>query len=346
MRRLVIVGNGVRGRQWAHAVACSSGAALVAIVDATESARQRAHVPAYATLAEAVDGHRPDAVIIATPPSSHARDVLYSLDLGLPVLCEKPLTEDFEEAVALAEASRRTTVPLLVGMNFRFVAASREYRRLIQSASLGAVLFGQFTYIRNRDGRRPDLNDFPLTMRQPMLFEQSIHHLDLLRYVYGSQVLAVTAHTWNPATSVYRDDSCVTALLEFEQGLRVSYLGTWTSGSNRLAFKWRTDCADGVIVQEDQFGGLRASRRDVEAGLTAPLFDRGIEPLQDLGFPPEEPFTADTRRLLEHFLEVIDGRDSAGPTAEDHLQTIALVHACMQSARERRRIEIGSSHGR
>jgi predicted dehydrogenase len=44
-------------------------------------------------------------------------------------------------------------------------------------------------------------------MPQPMLLEQSIHHLDLMRYCYDDEVESVLAETWNPAWSVYQDDS-------------------------------------------------------------------------------------------------------------------------------------------
>lgn len=345
MTRLVLAGYGVRGRQWARAIrdaprTGNTDARLVAVVDVDEAARQEASAPAYATLDAALHAVAADAVIIATPPACHVADTLPVLERGLPVLCEKPLTEDLGETILLVEASRRTGTPLLVGMNFRFLRATREYRRIVRSGELGEPLFAQFTYIRYRDGRRTDLNDFPLTMDQPMLFEQSIHHLDLLRYVYGREAVAVTADTWNPGTSVYRDDSCVAALLRFEGGLRVSYLGTWTSGSNRLEFRWRTDFAGGVVVQPDQFGGLLSSRRDPEAGLTGPRFDPTAEPLLELPIPVSEPFVDDTNDLLAHFIGVVRNHERPGPTAEDHLRTVALLHACVESARSGRSIAL------
>jgi predicted dehydrogenase len=350
MTRLVLVGYGVRGRQWARAIreaslADAADAVLTAVVDVSEVARQDAPAPTYATLDYALRETAPDAVIIATPPAYHAADTLLALERGLPVLCEKPLTEDLDEAILLAEASRRTGVPLLVGMNFRCLPVTQEYRRIVQSGELGELLFGQFTYIRYRDGRRRDLNDFPLTMVQPMLFEQSIHHLDLLRYVYGREVVAVSTDTWNPGTSVYRDDSCVAAQLRFEGGMRVSYLGTWTSGSNRLEFRWRTDFAEGVVVQPDQFGTLFSSHRDADAGLTGPRFNSNIEPLQErlvqgLPIAAGEPFVEDTKQLLLHLIRVVRGLERPGPTAEDHLRTVALLHACVESARTGRAIAL------
>jgi predicted dehydrogenase len=338
MIRIALAGYGVRGHQWERCIAQVPDARLAAVVDVSEHARQLAPAAAFPSLASALSAVEVDALIIATPPADHAPDALLAMQHGLPVLCEKPLTEDLEQALVLAEASQRTGAPLLVGMNFRYAPATQEYRRIVRSGTLGQALFGHFIYVRNRDGRRPDLNDFPLTMDQPMLFEQSIHHFDLLRYVYDREVIAITADTWNPGSSVYRDDACVATILHFQEGLRVVYLGTWTSGSNRLEFRWRTDFAGGVLVQTDQFGNLLWSRHDPRAAMTGPLFDVAAEPLLDLMIPGGEPFIAETVRLLAHFIAVTRGLEQPGPTVEDHLHTMLLLHAARTAATEGRRV--------
>jgi predicted dehydrogenase len=340
MIRLVLSGHGVRGTQWAETIAADPGAELVAIVDVNPAAHAP-DLPFYSDLVSALDGVQADAVLLATPPEYHARDVLTAVERGLPVLCEKPLTEDLAEAVSLVEAVDRARGTLLVGMNFRFLPVSERVRQMVASRELGNVMFGQFTYIRNRDGRRADLNDYPLGMVQPMLVEQSIHHLDLLRYVYGREVLSVAADTWNPDPSVYADDSCVAALLRFEGGLHVTYLGTWTSGSNRFDFRWRTDFEAGIAVQSDQFGTLSTSRLIEGAALSNPLFSGDAEPLQEIPVPMgARPFELDTARLLSHFLRVVQGKEPPGPTGRDHLRTLALIHACIEATSTSRFIDI------
>jgi predicted dehydrogenase len=332
MIRLVLSGHGVRGTQWAEAIGTDPNGELAAIVD-VNAAAEVSGIPFYPDLVSALDGEEADAVLLATPPEYHARDVLTAVERGLPVLCEKPLTEDLAEAVSLVEAVDRAGGTLLVGMNFRFLPVSDKVRQVVTSRGLGNIMFGQFTYIRNRDGRRADLNDYPLHMVQPMLVEQSIHHLDLLRFVYGREVLSLAADTWNPEPSVYADDSCVAALLRFEGGLHVNYLGTWTSGSNRFDFRWRTDFESGITVQSNQFGKLSSSSLVKGAALTDALFEGDAEPLQDVPVPMStKPFELDTARLLTHFLNVVQGKEKPGPTGRDHLRTLALIHACVEAS--------------
>ena len=123
-------------------------------------------------------------------------------------------------------------VSLTVGLNFRYLAATIEAKRIFAARELGEPSFGQYLYWTNRDGRRPGINKYPLTMHQPMLYEQSIHHLDLFRFTYGAEVARVSAITHNPSWSMYADDANVFALVEMTNGIVVNYFGTWSGTTN------------------------------------------------------------------------------------------------------------------
>jgi predicted dehydrogenase len=250
------------------------------------------------------------------------------------VLCEKPLSEVFSESVDMVRQADETGRLLMVGHNFRYLSSSQTLRRMLEEQVLGAPGYGHFVYLRNRDGRRADLNKYPLTMKQPMLLEQSVHHLDLMRYCYQDEVEMVAADTWRPEWSVYRDHSCASALLRFRNGLHVNYIGTWTSGWNRFCFEWRTDCAQGVFVQKQQFADLNS------AALTPGLAQEGVlfktadeaEPLQPVPLEPDEAFIDDTHRMLSEFVEAIQGGKPLVTSGKDHLKTLGLTLACVEAS--------------
>src|SRR2546430_10930802 len=75
---------------------------------------------------------------------------------------------------------------------------------ILRSGAIGAPGFARYVYWRNRDGYRPGLNRYPLTMRQPMLYEQTIHHLDEMRFVYDAEVERVSCRCHNPPWSMYQ----------------------------------------------------------------------------------------------------------------------------------------------
>src|SRR5687767_4646465 len=189
-------------------------------------------VPAYPALDRALNEMEVDAVLLVTPPDGHLDQAKRIFAAGLPLLAEKPLATDLDEAAAIVRLARNHERPLTVGLNFRYLPVTQAMREVLASGRLGPLGFGQFTYQRNRDGRQPRLNKYPLTMKHPMMLEQSIHHLDLIRFVYGREVEAVSCRTWNPSWSMYAHDANVACLLSLEGGLEVTYLGTWTGGWN------------------------------------------------------------------------------------------------------------------
>lgn len=61
-----------------------------------------------------------DAVVVATPPSRHAVDVVRALEAGAVALVEKPLATTLAEADAIVEAVARTGRPVVYAENLAF----------------------------------------------------------------------------------------------------------------------------------------------------------------------------------------------------------------------------------
>jgi len=328
--RILLVGLGNRGRMWMSIVERVAGVTLSGAVDVNPSALAafaagHPDVPCFADLSEALATAASDAVLLVTPPGGHLAQARQIFAAGLPLLAEKPLTLDLAEAVEIVALADGAGLPLMVGLNFRYLPVSQKIRELVAAHALGVPGFGQFTYQRNRDGRQPWLNKYPLTMHHPMMLEQSIHHLDLIRFCYGREVDAVTCRTWNPSWSMYAHDSNVACLLQLQQGIEVNYLGTWTGGWNELCFEWRTDCTDGVIVQRELFGGLAVAH-------TA---DKALTPVE---LTPCEPFFEDSAALLRDFVAHVRNGAPLACSGADHLLTLALCFAAIESSERGRTV--------
>ena len=74
-----------------------------------------------------------DAVVIATPSSSHARMVRAALERDLHVFCEKPFTLNAHDAETLAALSSERGLVTQVGYHNRFVGAFREVKKLLDA---------------------------------------------------------------------------------------------------------------------------------------------------------------------------------------------------------------------
>jgi predicted dehydrogenase len=116
----------------------------VTIVDAqrTRLAEAAAHHPS-ARLAVRLEDVLPevDALVIATPPGSHAAVAQEALEAGRHVLVEKPLTTSVEDAELLVKTASRVGVQLMVGHTFEYNAAVWKLRELVRSGALGRILY-------------------------------------------------------------------------------------------------------------------------------------------------------------------------------------------------------------
>lgn len=336
--RIVQAGLGNRGGQWAEIVAHQGEGAIVAVVD-TDPARiarfgeRWPGIPAFGDLAAALRAVEADAVLLTTPPDGHLDQARLVFAAGLPLLCEKPLATDLAEAAEIVRLGEAARLPLTIGLNFRYLPVSQAIRDLVAKEAFGPPGHGQFIYLRNRDGYRPGLNRYPLTMRHPMMLEQSIHHLDLIRFAYGREVEAVSCRTWNPPWSQYAHDANVSCLLTLEGGLEVTYVGTWSGGWNGMRFEWRTDGPDGVIVQRELHSDLATART-------------GDPELTPYPLPEMRPFFDDTAALLGAFIAALRSGSPPPCTGRDHLMSLALCFAAIEASETGRRVDLAEFHAR
>jgi len=125
-----------------------------------------------------------DAVVIATPPSTHYQFAKECLERGLQVLVEKPMTiksEHAEELIALAQAN---CLKIMVGHTFEYNVAVHTLKHLIDSGELG-----QIYYV---DAARLNLGLFQRDLN--VLWDLAPHDISILLYILGRTPLSVNAH--------------------------------------------------------------------------------------------------------------------------------------------------------
>jgi predicted dehydrogenase len=82
-----------------------------------------------------------DAVLIATPISTHFPLAKAALDAGKHVFVEKPMTADTVEARQLVELAASRGLTLMVGHTFVFSPPVQRVKEIIESGELGEVYF-------------------------------------------------------------------------------------------------------------------------------------------------------------------------------------------------------------
>ncbi|MFP3881055.1 MAG: Gfo/Idh/MocA family protein [Actinomycetota bacterium] len=90
---------------------------------------------------EILSDDRVDAVIVATPTSTHAAIVQDALEADKHVLVEKPIAYGLEDSIALCEMADSRGLTLMVGHVFLFNPAFRAARDYIHRGDLGLIRY-------------------------------------------------------------------------------------------------------------------------------------------------------------------------------------------------------------
>jgi predicted dehydrogenase len=191
--------------------------AMVADTDAHRLAKLVVNQPwiQTTTLLEEFFRSDVDAIVIATPVSTHFQLAREALLHGKHVLVEKPLTAsvtEAEELVALAQEQQRV---LMVGHTFEYNPAVNELRKLIQNGDLGKIYSIELERL-NLGLFRNDIN---------VIWDLAPHDLSILLYLLNQKPtqIKVQAHA-----HVQRNIHDIAHLdLEFDDGMNAHIHVSW-----------------------------------------------------------------------------------------------------------------------
>lgn len=188
--RVGVIGVGRMGADHVERISRRTKGARVAVVDDFDPARAE-EVAATApgcrvagSWQELVAADDVDAVLIASPGQFHREQAIACIEAGKPVLCEKPLAMNPEDAyeVVLAEtAAGRAFVSL--GFMRRF---DREYAELKDAIDAGEL--GEISVINCKHRNASTLPGFVDAM---MVHDSAVHEIDAISYFLGEAVTEV-----------------------------------------------------------------------------------------------------------------------------------------------------------
>jgi predicted dehydrogenase len=292
-------------------------------------------------------------VDICTPGDSHAEIAIAALEAGKHVLCEKPLANTVEEAVAMtaaAERARARGVRAMVGFNYRRVPAVVLARQLVADGRLGVINHVRAVYLQDW------LADpsFPLTWRlqkdragSGALGDLGAHIVDLTQYLTGQRLTGVCALTetfiderplpGSSAMAAVTVDDAALFLARFTGGAVGTFEATRFATGRKNALRIELNGSAGSLafdveaLNELQFH----DRRDdaASAGFRRILVTEPTHPYLEAWWPPghllgyEHSFTHEVKDLVQ---AVGEGLDPA-PSFADGLQVQQVLAAVERS---------------
>lgn len=280
----------------------------------------------YTDYREMLESQRPDFVDVITPPEAHLEMCRFAGQLGVHVICQKPLAPTFDQARQIVSDARASGVRLMVHENFRFQPWHREIKRLLDDGAIGQRLHSLYFRSRPGDGWGEDayLDRQPYfrTMPKLLVYETGVHFIDTFRYLGGEIDGAYgVLRRLNPV--IAGED---TGLLIFE--FRSGAVGVWDANRYNECNHADPRFTFGEFLVEGSGGSIR-------------LYLDGRLTIQPLGGQETEHAYRCERRgfggdcvhaTQRHFVDCLLADRPFATDGADYLRTLAVQEAVYQSA--------------
>ncbi|MFN8445249.1 MAG: Gfo/Idh/MocA family oxidoreductase [Caldilineaceae bacterium] len=170
-----------------------SGVEIVGIwdADANRGQTQARHFDThYFDTIDALLGQGLDAVVICSENANHRQHVEAAAGKVKAILCEKPISTNVADALAMIDRCQATNTRLQIAFPVRFSAPVQDLKRRIERGDLGRVFSVKCTnHGRNPGGWFVD----PTLSGGGAVLDHTVHVIDLLRWFWGTEVSEVFA---------------------------------------------------------------------------------------------------------------------------------------------------------
>lgn len=333
MLKIGIIGAGRIGRVHAESIRALREAGLVAVADAdAELARSFANnfECAPLTVDNLLEDRTVEAVVIATPTSTHAGLIERAARAGKAILCEKPIDLDVERAAACAEIVREANVPCMVGFNRRFDPNFSSLKSRVKQGQVGDV---QLITIISRDGSPP-----PLSYAKSsggLYRDMMIHDFDMARFLLDeepSEVFARGSVLVCPELADLNDVDTAVVILRTRSG-KIGQLSCSRQASYGRDQRVEVHGSAGMIRADNV---LRTSLELVnESGFAK-------DPVPN---PLLERFGQAFREEMRAFVTGVRTGSPLHPSIDDGLAALRLADAATLSSQSGRLVELGRVYG-
>lgn len=263
-----------------------------------------------------------DAVVIATPVSTHFELGMAALKADKHVWLEKPMTETSLQARQLIEESERRQKVLFVDHTFVYTGAVRKMGDIIRNGELGQVYY--------YDSTRVNLGLFQHDVN--VISDLAVHDFSILDYILGELPAAVSASGINHFPGTPENLAYVT--LFYDSGTIAHINVSWLAP---------------VKVRQILVGGSdkMITYDDLEPSEKVKIYDKGVSFTDDpkqiydmrVGYrtgdmwAPKLDETEALRSGVQHFLECIEKNREPVTGGELGLHVVELVEAASSSMR-------------
>ena len=291
----------------------------------------------------------------------HVEPTIAALEAGKHVICEKPLALDTADAARMLQAARKAGTKHLCSFNYRFVAAVRLARDLIDRGLLGQIYEFRGTYLQGgmADPSQPLRRVPPQGVRATgSLSNIGSHVIDQARFLV-SELATVSAvlRTFvpeRPTPSGERiavtSDDAVAAVVEFENGAIGTIEATRVAAGRKNRLGWEINGSNGSLAFDlERLNELRVYLADGAVPEAVGFQDVSVteaeHPFAKVWWPRGHIVGWEHAHINElyHMIEAIALDNEVAPygaTFEDGYRNVVVCEAIAESAETGRRAPV------
>jgi len=302
-----------------------------------EAVAQRWGIPkVYATPEALIEDPSIEILDIAYPPDQQPALIRHALKQKhiKGILAQKPLALSLKDAIALRDEAKAAGKIISVNQNMRYDQSMRVLKQIIDSGALGNIVFAQIDM-----HAIPHWQDFLKSYDRLTYSNMSVHHLDVLRFLFGDPSDVTTLTRTDPRTTFPHKDGITVSTLNFPSGvMAVSLEDVWSGPrqegyDNDQNITFRVEGTEGVA--KGTIGWPTGSASTLTYASTTATQGKWVTPSwKTMWFP--HAFIG----VMEQLQYALASGEQPALSIADNVKTMALVEAGYRSMAEKRTVSL------
>jgi predicted dehydrogenase len=250
------------------------------------------------------------------------------------ILAQKPLALTLKDAIALRDEAAKASKTVSVNQNMRYDQSMRVLKQIIDGGALGDIVFAQIDM-----HAIPHWQPFLQAYDRLTYSNMSVHHLDVLRFLFGDPKDVTALTRTDPRTAFKHKDGIVVSTLNFPSGvMAVSLEDVWSGPrqegyDNDQHINFRVEGTEGVA--KGSIGWPTGSPSTLSYNSIKRTGGKWVTPSwKTMWFP--HAFIG----VMEQLQHALASGTPPALSIADNVKTVALVEAGYKSMAEKRTVQL------
>ncbi len=220
--------------------------------DRADKAAKKYNCKAYYDYKELISKENIDVVHVCIPHYLHPVVSKYAIMQGVHVLCEKPMSIKYEDAVENVELAEKYGVKYGIIFQCRYNDASRLVKEKLENGTLGKIISARVVLTWCKPDDYYVLSDWKGTWDKEgggVVIDQAIHSIDLANWFINDEVESVKVSMANRNHSIMEVDDSAEGFITYKNGATLGFWAMNNYGCDE-PIEIRILCENGKVVMD------------------------------------------------------------------------------------------------